>query len=77
MREQNPAIPFRRPGRDDGIQVKEVPLRTVNAQLMYRLRCECGRSWFDLVQPTIVHCPACGQAGLVSASVSPKVHDAG
>jgi len=67
MPEPTPVLPLRRSGRDDSIQVKEAPLRKVSAQLMYRLRCECGRSWFDLVQPMIVHCPACRQAGLVSA----------
>ena len=51
---------------ENGVQVLEEQLATVTAQRMYKLRCECGRSWFELVCPTIVHCPACHQAGLVS-----------
>ncbi len=49
-----------------GITVEEEVLRTVSAQLIYQLRCECGRSWFALELPTIVTCPACRKLGVVS-----------
>jgi len=65
-RQAPPVVSFRRPAHDDGIEVREESLRTVDAQQMYKLRCECGRSWFELVCPTIVHCPACHKAGLVT-----------
>ena len=61
-----PVPQLRADAAEPGIQVQEEPLITVTAQLMYQLRCECGRSWFELRCPTIVHCPACHQAGLVS-----------
>ena len=51
---------------DGGIQVREEPLATVSAQRMYKMRCECGRSWFELVCGTIVLCPACKRLGLIS-----------
>jgi hypothetical protein len=49
-----------------GIEVREEELGTVTAQRMYKLRCECGRSWFDLDLPRLVQCPACAKLGLVS-----------
>jgi len=49
-----------------GIEVREEELGTVTAQRIYKLRCECGRSWFDLDLPRLVQCPACAKLGLVS-----------
>jgi rRNA maturation endonuclease Nob1 len=49
-----------------GIQVREEALRTIQAQRMYKLRCECGRSWFELEWQKFVQCPACHKPGLVS-----------
>jgi hypothetical protein len=57
----------RQESNDSGIQVREERMVTVSAQRMYKLRCECGRSWFELVCPKVVHCPACHAVGLVSA----------
>ena len=51
---------------DSGIQVREERLAAVSAQRMYKMRCECGRSWFELVCRTIVQCPACKRLGLIS-----------
>jgi hypothetical protein len=30
------------------------------------MRCECGRSWFELELPKFVKCPACHKLGLVA-----------
>jgi hypothetical protein len=49
-----------------GIEVHEEKWRTVTAQHVYKMRCECGRSWFELELPKFVKCPACHKLGLVS-----------
>jgi hypothetical protein len=51
---------------DNGIEVQEEEWGTVTAQLLYKMRCECGRSWFELELPKFVKCPACHKLGLVS-----------
>jgi hypothetical protein len=56
----------RRVGRDDGILVQEEELGLVKAQHLYKMRCECGRSWFELELPKLVKCPACQRINLVS-----------
>jgi hypothetical protein len=62
-----PTAGFRRTElQANGMEVREERLATVTAQRMYKMRCECGRSWFELVCKQIVHCPACHQAGLVA-----------
>jgi hypothetical protein len=60
-------FPFHRP-RDpvpQGIEVHEEELALIKAQLMYRMRCECGRSWFDLRLPKLAECPSCAKKGMV------------
>lgn|ERR1700693_4942429 len=52
---------------ESGIVVREEELGSVKAQRLYKMRCECGRSWFELELPTLVECPACKKLGLVSA----------
>ena len=52
--------------RGYGIQVEEDELGSVTAQCVYRLRCECGRSWFELELPQLVQCPACLRLNLVT-----------
>lgn len=52
--------------RADGIEVREDELVQIAAQRLYRLRCGCGRSWFELQLPHLVTCPACEKMGLVS-----------
>ena len=52
---------------DSGILVREEEMSTVKAQRLYKMRCECGRSWFELELPRFVECPACKKLGLVSA----------
>jgi len=52
---------------EHGIVVSEEELRSIKAQRLYKMRCECGRSWFELDLPTLVECPACKKLGLVSA----------
>src|SRR5579863_4403905 len=37
-----------------GIEVHEEEWGTVTAQHIYKLRCECGRSWFELELPKVV-----------------------
>jgi hypothetical protein len=49
-----------------GIEVHEEKWGTVTVQHVYKMRCECGRSWFELELPRFVKCPACHQLGLVS-----------
>ena len=57
----------RRGDADSGIEVREEELCLVRAQRMYKMRCECGRSWFELESPKFVHCPACHKLGIVSS----------
>jgi hypothetical protein len=54
--------------RDDGIEVYEDELGTVSAQRLYKMRCECGRSWFELELPKLSKCPACLRLNLVVAT---------
>ena len=61
-----PFAPRQRETLVSGIQVREEPLRTVRAQRMYKMRCECGRSWFELECLKFVQCPACHKPGLVA-----------
>jgi hypothetical protein len=49
-----------------GIEVREEELCAVKAQTLYKMRCECGRSWFELELPRLVKCPACDKTGLVT-----------
>jgi hypothetical protein len=49
-----------------GIEVHEEKWSTVTAQHLYKMRCECGRSWFELELPKFVKCPACHKLGLVT-----------
>jgi hypothetical protein len=51
---------------DSGIEVHEEEWGTVTVQPLYKMRCECGRSWFELELPKFVRCPACHKLGLVS-----------
>ena len=49
-----------------GIDVREEELGTVTAQQVYKMRCECGRSWFELDLPTtLIKCPACAKLCLI------------
>ena len=59
--------PIAAPGENgNGITVSEEELGSVKAQRLYKMRCECGRSWFELELPTLVECPACKKLCLVS-----------
>lgn len=60
----SPAPPWRADA-DGGIDVREEDLSIVQAQQLYQMRCECGRSWFELVLKMLVQCPACHKLGLV------------
>jgi hypothetical protein len=66
------AVPWRVEG-DTGIDVREEDLSIVQAQQLYQMRCECGRSWFELVLKTLVQCPACHKLGLVSLPPDPAM----
>jgi hypothetical protein len=48
-----------------GIQVQEEELSVATAQCMYRMRCGCGRSWFELELKILVKCPACAKLNRV------------
>jgi hypothetical protein len=56
----------RRDPEENGITVREEPLCGVTAQRLFKMRCECGRSWFELVCREIVQCPACQRLGRVA-----------
>jgi hypothetical protein len=49
-----------------GIEVHEEKWGTVTVQHVYKMRCECGRSWFELELPRFVKCPACHKLDFVS-----------
>ena len=63
-------------GPDSGIEVHEEEWGTVTVQQLYKVRCECGRSWFEPETPKFVRCLACHKLGLVSRQRSPR-HAAG
>jgi hypothetical protein len=52
--------------RGYGIEVHEDELGSVSAQCLYRMRCECGRAWFELELPKLVQCPACLKLNVVT-----------
>jgi hypothetical protein len=47
------------PRESDGILVQEEELSSASAQHLFRMRCDCGRSWFELELKMLVKCPAC------------------
>jgi hypothetical protein len=49
-----------------GIEVHEEKWGTVTVQHVFKMRCECGRSWFELELPRFVKCPACHKLDFVS-----------
>ena len=49
-----------------GIEVQEEELGQITAQRVYRMRCGCGRPWFELELKRLVQCPACRRLNLVS-----------
>jgi hypothetical protein len=49
-----------------GIEVQEEELEAVVAQRVFKMRCGCGRSWFELELKKFVTCPACRKLGLVT-----------
>ena len=49
-----------------GLEVQEEELGHITAQRMYRMRCDCGRPWFELELKRLVQCPACRRLSLVS-----------
>ena len=51
---------------DGGTEVHEEKWGTVTVQPVYKMRCECGRSWFELELPRFVKCPACHKLDYVS-----------
>src|SRR5580704_8210651 len=60
----NVALP--RSATTNGIEVHEEKWGTVTVQHVYKMRCECGRSWFELEVPQFVKCPACKKLALIS-----------
>ena len=51
--------------KQGGIEVQEEELSTITAQKLYQMRCECGRSWFELELSRLAKCPACSKIGVV------------
>ena len=51
---------------ESGIEVQEEQWGSIAVQRVYKMRCECGRSWFELELPQFVRCPACHRLGLIS-----------
>jgi len=58
-------LPAPQSATDSGIEVHEEEWGRVTVQRLYKMRCECGRSWFELELPKFVQCPACHKLGLV------------
>ena len=54
------------PATDCGMEVHEEEWGTVTMQHVYKMRCQCGRSWFELEPPKLVKCPACSKFSFVS-----------
>jgi hypothetical protein len=50
---------------DGGPEVRREKLGKVAVQRLYRMHCECGRSWIALVLPKFVKCPACHKLGQI------------
>jgi hypothetical protein len=61
-----PGSPVARIRKREAIEVHEQELGTVTAQRLFKMRCECGRSWFELELPQFIKCPACAKLNLVS-----------
>jgi hypothetical protein len=59
-------LPAPQSATDGGIEVHEEEWGSVTVQQLYKVRCECGRSWFELELPEVVKCPACHKLSLVS-----------
>ncbi len=57
--------PHETPRDSDGILVQEDELSVASAQKMFRIRCDCGRSWFELELKLIVKCPGCSRLNRV------------
>ncbi|MEJ0006154.1 MAG: hypothetical protein WDM77_07130 [Steroidobacteraceae bacterium] len=53
------------PPESEGIVVQEEELSSASAQRVYRMRCQCGRSWFELELKVLVKCPACAKLNRV------------
>ena len=53
------------PSESNGIQVQEEELSVAYAQCLYRMRCGCGRSWYELELKILVKCPACSRLNRV------------
>jgi hypothetical protein len=66
-RRVDPSIATSQTAADSGIEVHEEEWGTVTVQHVYKMRCECGRSWFELELPQFVECPACHRHSLVSS----------
>jgi predicted Zn-ribbon and HTH transcriptional regulator len=49
-----------------GNAARDEPAGVVNMQLIYRMRCECGRQWFELEVKKLAKCPACSKLSVVS-----------
>ena len=49
-----------------GIEVQEEQWGSIAVQRVYKMRCECGRSWFELELPKFLRCPACHRLSLIS-----------
>jgi len=48
-----------------GTLVQEARVGSVIAQRLFRMRCDCGRSWIELELKRLVKCPACARLNLV------------
>jgi hypothetical protein len=58
-------LPASQSATDSGIEVHEEEWSTFTVQRLYKIRCECGRSWFELELPKFVRCPSCHKLGLI------------
>ena len=55
---------------EDGAQGVEVSEREIvrgEMQMVYSIRCPCGRRWFDVTPERLQVCPKCGRAVLLQS----------
>jgi hypothetical protein len=54
-------------GGADGVEVSEREIVRGEMQMVYSIRCACGRRWFDVTPERLQVCPKCGRAVLLQS----------
>jgi transcription initiation factor IIE alpha subunit len=50
---------------EGGVEVSEREIVRGDMQMVYAIRCPCGRRWFDTAPERLQVCPKCGKAVLL------------